>query len=68
MWPEKSRWLSKGFLGGLMATIASLLALIGVVISPEQQEIIVTAALLVVSTVSSIMSAYGRLKATEKLK
>lgn len=68
MFGDKSRWLSKGFVGGLLSTICSLLALVGIVVSPEEQEIIVSAVLIVTAAVSGIVSAYGRLTATRTLK
>lgn len=64
----KSWYQSKGVWGGVVAVVAGAAGLLGMAISPEDQELIVQGAMAIGSAIGGLLSVYGRITAADKIK
>jgi uncharacterized protein (DUF697 family) len=65
---NKNWWESKGVVGGLVAAICGVAGLFGIIVAPEDAEIIVTAITAIGGAIGGIIAAVGRIKATKNIK
>ena len=71
--PEKSRWLSRGFVGSVVAAVCGVAVVAGVPDLPqylgfESQAVLVDWVLKLSGLAGAVTGAYGRLKAKHTLK
>lgn len=65
---SKAWWASKGVWGGIVSLIASvLLAIWGVEISPDDQDLIVNLAIASASAFGGVMAIVGRVRAKKQI-
>lgn len=65
---SKDWWKSKGVIGGVVAAVCGIAGLFGVVVAPEDAEIIVTSVTAIGGAIGGIIAAVGRIKATKNIK
>lgn len=68
MYENKPWYASKTILGGIVALIAGAAGALGVVVSPEDQDLIVQGVLAIGSAVGGLLAIYGRIRATGRIK
>ena len=64
----KSKWSSKGYVGGIAVIALQALTVLAVSLTPEQYDSIIIIADLVLSAVFGGTSAYGRQVATQRIE
>jgi hypothetical protein len=66
---DQKTWLkSRAVWGGIVAAVAGAAGLFGVTVTSEDQVTIVEAAVTISSLVGGLISIYGRIKASKKIK
>ncbi len=64
----KSIFESKTVWGAIIAIVSAVAGLLGYAFGPEEQEMLIMAGTTISTAVGSILSVYGRVKATKKIK
>ena len=64
----KSILMSKTVWGALLSVAGALAGLAGYTFGPEEQEMLVLAVTTIATAIGSVLSVYGRVKATKKIK
>ncbi|QBQ54950.1 hypothetical protein [Nitrosococcus wardiae] len=68
MQQSKAWYQSRGVWGGVVTIAAAAAGAVGVVISPEQQDLIVNSVVAIATGVGGLLSLYGRLKADKPIQ
>lgn len=61
-------WQSHAIWGGIVATAAPVLGLLGYALSPEDVQLVATAAVGIASGVGGLLAIYGRMTTTRQIK
>ena len=65
---EKAWYLSRGVLGPVLGVITIVAGLAGYTFGPEEQEVVMLALMSIGGALGNLTGAYGRVKATKKIK